>query len=78
MGIDACYVSRSSPSPLTLQFITYHALPSPLKGARVRITEDGGFKVTDGPFAEAKEVIADFAIIDLSSKEAAIETRSSS
>jgi len=42
------------------------------KGAR--LTLDGG-KVTvkDGPFAEAKELIAGFAIIDVKSKEEAIE-----
>ncbi len=41
-------------------------------GARVRL--DGG-KVTviDGPFSEAKEVIGGFAIMELPSKEAAIE-----
>ena len=42
------------------------------KGARLTI--DGG-KVTvlDGPFAEAKELIAGFAILDVKSKEEAIE-----
>ena len=39
-----------------------------------RLTLDGG-KVTvkDGPFAEAKELIAGFAILDVKSKEEAIE-----
>jgi hypothetical protein len=39
-----------------------------------RLTVDGG-KVTvkDGPFAEAKELIAGFAILDVKSKEEAIE-----
>lgn len=39
-----------------------------------RLTIDGG-KVTvkDGPFAEAKELIAGFAILDVKSKEEAIE-----
>ena len=43
-----------------------------LDGAR--LTLDGG-KVTvkDGPFAEAKELIAGFAIIDVKSKDEAIE-----
>jgi hypothetical protein len=42
------------------------------KGAR--ITLDGGkVKVTDGPFAEAKELIAGFAILDVKSKDEAIE-----
>jgi hypothetical protein len=46
-------------------------LPS-AAGARVQKT-DSGFKVTDGPFAEAKEVIAGYAIMNLASKEEAIE-----
>jgi len=42
--------------------------------AGARLTVDGG-KVTviDGPFAEAKELIAGFAILDVPSKEEAIE-----
>jgi hypothetical protein len=42
------------------------------KGARVRI-DSGKFTVTDGPFAEAKEVIGGYAIIRAKSKEEAIE-----
>jgi len=42
------------------------------KGARVRI-EGGKFTVTDGPFTEAKELIAGFAIVHADSKEQAIE-----
>lgn len=41
------------------------------KGARVRIS-DGKFTVTDGPFAEAKELIGGYAIVRVSSKEEAI------
>ena len=40
-------------------------------GARVRKT-NGQFKVTDGPFAEAKEIVGGFAIINAKSKEDAI------
>jgi hypothetical protein len=40
----------------------------------VRVTlEDGDLTVTDGPFAEAKEVIASYALIQVNSKEEAIE-----
>jgi hypothetical protein len=46
-------------------------LPS-AAGAKVEKTQNG-FKVTDGPFAEAKEVIAGYAIMNLASKEEAIE-----
>ena len=41
------------------------------KGARIRLS-DGRLTVTDGPFAEAKEVIGGFAIINAASKDEAI------
>ncbi len=41
-------------------------------GARVRLS-GGKLTVTDGPFAEAKEVVGGYAIFDLDSKEQAIE-----
>jgi hypothetical protein len=42
------------------------------KGTRVRI--DGGkFAVTDGPFAETKELIAGYAIVRVNSKAEAVE-----
>jgi hypothetical protein len=41
-------------------------------GARVRLAE-GKFTVTDGPFPEAKEVMAGWVIINVNSKEEAIE-----
>ena len=40
---------------------------------RVKIT-GGKINVTDGPFAEAKEVIGGFAIFDLPSREAALKS----
>jgi hypothetical protein len=43
------------------------------KGAKVRISHDGKFTVTDGPFTETKELVAGFAIIQVNSKEEAIE-----
>ena len=45
-------------------------LPSS-KGARVRVS-GGRMTVTDGPFAETKEVIGGFAILEAASKEDAI------
>ncbi len=42
------------------------------QGARV-VSEGGDVLVTDGPFAEAKEVVAGFAIIDAATKEQAVE-----
>jgi len=50
---------------------TEGCLPSSL-GARVRLSE-GKFTVTDGPFAEAKELIGGFALIQAGSKQEAIE-----
>jgi hypothetical protein len=43
------------------------------KGARVRFTADGKRTVIDGPFAESKELVAGFWILDVKSKEEAIE-----
>jgi len=45
-------------------------LPSS-KGARVRVS-GGKMAVTDGPFAETKELIGGFAILEAASKEEAI------
>jgi hypothetical protein len=43
------------------------------KGARVRFDAEGKTSVIDGPFAETKELIAGFWIIQVSSLEEAIE-----
>jgi hypothetical protein len=43
------------------------------KGARVTVTGSGNFTVTDGPFAETKELIAGYAIVEARDKEHAIE-----
>ena len=53
-------------------FVYGQGLHPTTKGARVTY-EDGDWVVTDGPFAEAKELIAGFSIIDVSSREEAIE-----
>ncbi len=42
------------------------------KGARMRLS-GGRITLTDGPFAEAKECIGGYAIVDVKSKEEAIE-----
>ena len=42
------------------------------RGARVHFGKDGGVRVTDGPFAETKELLAGFWIWQLNSKEEAI------
>jgi len=43
------------------------------KGARVRFDKDGNSSVVDGPFAETKELIAGFWILQVSSREEALE-----
>ena len=43
------------------------------KGARVRFDADGGTTVIDGPFAETKELVAGFWILEVSSREEVIE-----
>src|ERR1700741_730906 len=50
---------------------TEGCLPS-AKGARVRLS-DGKFAVVDGPFTEAKELVAGVALLQTDSKEEAIE-----
>ena len=50
---------------------TEGCLPSAL-GARVRLSS-GKISVTDGPFTEAKEIIGGFALIQVNSKQEAIE-----
>ncbi|HET9676595.1 MAG TPA: YciI family protein [Solirubrobacterales bacterium] len=43
------------------------------KGARIAIAPDGRRTVTDGPFTETKELIAGFWMIQVKSKQEAIE-----
>jgi len=47
-------------------------LPVSKGGARVR-SSGGKFSVVDGPYAESKELIAGFAMIEVPTREAAIE-----
>lgn len=42
------------------------------KGARLKLSK-GKLTVTDGPFAETKEMISSYAIVEVASKEEAIE-----
>ncbi|MDB5615850.1 YciI family protein [Tardiphaga sp.] len=52
--------------------ITLDGLHPPSMGARVSFP-DGGPVITDGPFAEAREVLGGYWMIDVASREAAIE-----
>ena len=51
--------------------IATDGLQSSSKGARVQIS-GGMFSVSDGPFAETKELIAGYALIDAESKSEAV------
>src|SRR5881392_707106 len=53
--------------------VTTDGLQHSSKGARVRMNADGSFKITDGPFTEAKEIIGGYAIVNVKSKAEAIE-----
>ena len=52
--------------------LTGEGVTSSAKGARVEVT-DGAVRVIDGPFAEAKELIGGFAILEVDSLEEAVE-----
>jgi hypothetical protein len=52
--------------------LTGEGVASSSKGARVEV-HDGVTRVIDGPFAEAKELIAGFAILDVDSLDEAVE-----
>lgn len=80
-------LDRSGPPPLALmeaigqlgeeaakagKMVSMGGLRHTKDGARIRLT-DGKLTITDGPFSEAKEVIGGFSIMNLKSKEEAIE-----
>ena len=54
------------------EFVTAEGLAHPGEARVVRRNEDGP-GATDGPFAEAKEVLASFVIVDVASRERAVE-----
>jgi hypothetical protein len=43
------------------------------KGARIRFDQNGATTVIDGPFAETKELVAGFWILEVSSREEVVE-----
>jgi len=53
------------------KMVSFGGLKPTSSGARVRIT-NGTIVATDGPFAEAKEVIGGFSIFNAASKEEAV------
>ena len=55
------------------QLLSTAGLRPTAEGARVRLRRDGQQAVMDGPFTEAKEVIAGYAILEAPSLAGAIE-----
>jgi hypothetical protein len=56
----------------TGEFVSSEGLGHPAVSTTVRKTSNG-VVATDGPFAELKEVLASFAVIDVASHERAVE-----
>ncbi|MFC7403784.1 YciI family protein [Georgenia alba] len=54
------------------EFVTSEGLGHPAVSVTVRKSE-GGVVATDGPYAELKEVLASFAVIDVASQDRAVE-----
>ena len=59
----------------TGEFVTSEGLGHPVMTTTVRKT-DAGVVATDGPFAELKEVLVSYALIDVASHERAVEIAS--
>ncbi|MEX2106421.1 MAG: YciI family protein [Solirubrobacterales bacterium] len=53
--------------------LSLDGLHPPAEGARVTFDPEGNKTVTDGPFAEAKEVVGGYWLIQARSKEEAVE-----
>jgi len=53
--------------------LSLDGLHPPAEGGRVRFDSTGGKTVTDGPFAEAREVVGGYWLIEARSKEEALE-----
>ncbi|GGT71665.1 MULTISPECIES: YciI family protein [Actinomadura] len=59
----------------TGEFVTSEGLGHPVVSTTVRRAPDG-VVATDGPFAELKEVLASFAVVDVAGRERAVEIAS--
>ncbi|MGH3878093.1 MAG: YciI family protein [Actinophytocola sp.] len=54
------------------EFVTTEGLADPTHTKTIRKRAEGGPEVTDGPYAEIKEVLASYAIIDCESYDRAV------
>lgn len=66
----AAYQEFEAELRATGEFVSTEGLGHPAMSTTVRKVE-GGIVMTDGPFAELKEVLASFAVIEVSSAERA-------
>jgi hypothetical protein len=70
-GLEA-YTTLNEALAATGELIVTEALADPIMGRRVRV-EAGQAIVTDGPFAEVKELVAGFYLVDCDSIDRAVE-----
>ncbi|MBL8175529.1 MAG: transcriptional regulator [Bryobacterales bacterium] len=71
-ALDAAIVKLAEESFRSGVMVEMGGLLPTAKGARVRVS-GGKMTVTDGPFTEIKELIGGYAILNVGSKEEAIE-----
>jgi hypothetical protein len=57
----------------TGEFVTTEGLADPTHTKTIRKRQSGSPEVTDGPYAEVKEVLASYALIDCESYDRAVE-----
>lgn len=72
MAAFAAYQKFEQELVETGEFVSSEGLGHPAVSTTVRQTPDG-VVATDGPFAELKEVMASFAVIDVASNDRAVE-----
>lgn len=75
MAAFAAYQQFEQELSATGEFVSSEGLGHPTVSTTIRRTPDGTM-ATDGPFAELKEVLASFAVIDVASHERAVEIAS--
>ncbi|MFI1585854.1 YciI family protein [Embleya sp. NPDC020630] len=71
----AAYQAFEKELHATGELVATEGLGHPASGTTVRKTP-AGVTATDGPFAELKEVLASFAVIDVTGRERALEIAS--
>ena len=70
-GLDA-YAALDEELAASGELVVSEALADPARTTRVTV-RDGQALTTDGPFAEAKELLAGFYLVDVRTRERAVE-----